>query len=177
MVCIAMCCRLQVVLYLLNHTEFTGTITTGAIWVLAFTCEEGHSRSQTNCVCCLLPSFIFHILAALKIFSTFQTKTTVFKKLQKFCSSVINTSSVITQMSLLKAYLQLTCTVKSPGEKRCRWFGVMSHMSNQNAHLSNTMVETACNYSPSAPCSEVSKRHPILLLNHVLFAIEDKDFY
>lgn len=50
---------------------------------------------------------IFHVLAAPKMFTTCQTKTTVFKKLYKICSSVTNTSSVITQMSFLKAHWQL----------------------------------------------------------------------
>lgn len=154
MVYIATCCRLQVVLYLLNHTEFTGTITTDSFGCLPSPEKRvilDHKLILFAAYCHLC---IFPILTALKMFPTCQTKTTAFKKLYKFCSSVTNTSAVITQMSLLKAHLQLTSTVSSPVEKRCRWFGVMAYMPNQNVHLSNTMAGAACNLSPSASCSK-----------------------
>lgn len=153
MVYIATCCRLQVVLYLLNHTEFTGTIILTALGACLHLRRVilDHKLTPFAAYCHLC---IFHILTALKMFPTCQTKTTAFKKLYKFCSSVTNTSAVITQMSLLKAHLQLTSTVSSPVEKRCRWFGVMAYMPNQNVHLSNTMAGAACNLSPSASCSK-----------------------
>lgn len=64
---------------------------------------------------------IFHVLAALKMFPICQTKTTVFKKLYRFCSSVTNMFSVITQRSLLKAHLQHVLSTHQGEEMQAVW--------------------------------------------------------
>jgi len=68
--------------------------------------------------------FIFRLLAALKMASTCQTTTTVFKKLYKLIHSLFLHDKYVFSLYIdgSSKETQLTSTVNSLVEKRCRYF-------------------------------------------------------